>query len=125
MSWFGWFRRSRSDKVTQGVDLGEGAPTFLLGGRQLVRGVPYLLPKDLEEGNRLDFQHFILRYALQGNYATPLRSHSSILDVGTGIWAREMAQVFPGANIVGLDVVPPPTQEVPMGSTAASLHPAN
>jgi len=36
MSWFGWFRRSRSDKVTQGVDLGEGAPTFLLGGRQRV-----------------------------------------------------------------------------------------
>ena len=84
MSWFGWFRRSRSDKVTQGVDLGEGAPTFLLGGCQRVRGVPYLLPKDLEEGNRLDFQHFILRYALQGNYATPLRSPSSILDVGTG-----------------------------------------
>lgn len=43
---------------------------------------------------------------LHGNYAAPIGSPSSILDVGTGTgrWAREMAITFPNANVVGVDV---------------------
>jgi SAM-dependent methyltransferase len=68
------------------------------------------MPTDLEEMNRLDFQHYMLRYALRGNYAAPVGNPSSILDVGTGTgrWAREMAQLFPLANVVGIDINLPP-----------------
>lgn len=78
----------------------------VVGGRPRVHGIPYLLPNDAEELNRLDFQHYMLRATLHGNYAAPIGSPSSILDVGTGTgrWAREMAITFPNANVVGVDV---------------------
>jgi len=69
--------------------------------------VPYLLPKDSDEINRLDFQHHLLRAMLKGNTTVPLTHPiSSILDVGcgTGIWGSEMAQDFPEAQIVGIDL---------------------
>jgi len=68
-----------------------------------------MLPSDTQEINRLDFQHYLLRYAFRGNYAAPISRPSSILDVGTGTgrWAREMAVQFPQARVVGLDIVPP------------------
>jgi ubiquinone/menaquinone biosynthesis C-methylase UbiE len=71
-----------------------------------VTGVPYALPKDLAEISRLDFQHYIYRCALRGNFLVPLVEPSTILDVaaGTGIWGKEMAQQFPQARIVGFDL---------------------
>ncbi|HEU5438591.1 MAG TPA: methyltransferase domain-containing protein [Ktedonobacterales bacterium] len=76
-------------------------------------GLPYALPRDMEEINRLDFQHYMLRYALRGLYAAPLREPASILDVGTGTgrWAMDMAQLFPRTNVIGVDVNPPPADE--------------
>jgi SAM-dependent methyltransferase len=64
----------------------------------------------MREINRLDFQHYLLRYAFRGNYAAPINQPSSILDVGagTGRWAREMAAQFPLADAVGFDIVAPP-----------------
>ena len=81
-------------------------------GRSHVRGLPYVLPKDDTEMNRLDFQHYMLRYALRGNYAAPIAANGApkaILDVGsgTGRWAREMAMTFPDANVIGLDILEP------------------
>jgi ubiquinone/menaquinone biosynthesis C-methylase UbiE len=75
--------------------------------------VPYALPNNLQEVNRLDFQHYILRQALGANYLAPLdHKHppESILDVGcgTGRWLAEMYQQFPGSRIVGVDYVAPP-----------------
>lgn len=75
--------------------------------------VPYALPKDLREINRLDFQHYMLRYVLQGNYLAPLDTQDpflSILDVGcgNGRWLYEMAQQFPSATLFGLDQAPLP-----------------
>jgi ubiquinone/menaquinone biosynthesis C-methylase UbiE len=43
-----------------------------------------MLPKDEGEINRLDFQHFMLRYVLRGNFAAPIRAPRDILDVGCG-----------------------------------------
>ena len=106
MGWFSWLRRKqKSGAVTPTV--------YVEGGRQRVAGVPYPLPRDLEEMNRLDFQHYLLRTALQGNYAAPINAPTSILDVGTGTgrWAREMAQLFPNATVVGMDVATPPTED--------------
>jgi ubiquinone/menaquinone biosynthesis C-methylase UbiE len=72
-----------------------------------------MLPADMQEINRLDFQHYMLRYVFRGNYAAPIGYPRSILDVGTGTgrWASEMATQFPDAGVVGLDILPSPADE--------------
>src|SRR5260221_3887089 len=85
------------------------------GGRQYLSQVPYLLPKDVLETQRLDFQFYLIRSILHGNHASPLRCDlTSILDVGcgTGRWVMEMARTFPGAQVVGLDIEPPQSGQV-------------
>lgn len=83
-------------------------PLQTIEGRRLLTGASYVLPKDEEEINRLDFQHFILRTLLQSNYVAPLPGNlRDILDVGsgTGRWAKEIALEFPMANVIGCDLV--------------------
>lgn len=89
------------------------ALTRTVGGRTHVRGIPYILPRDFEEMNRLDFQHYVLRHAFRGNYLAPVENPRAVLDVGTGTgrWALEMATVFPSANVIGLDLNAPPVDE--------------
>ena len=111
MSWWPFRRRSHDTlDAAQGSDGDGGDPTRRsLMGRLFLRGVPYVLPKDMGEVNRLDFQHYMMRAALHGNYAAPISAPESILDVGcgTGRGAIEMAQLFPAARVVGVDVGPP------------------
>lgn len=68
----------------------------------------YLLPKDLVEASRLDFQHFYLKHVLKSNYLAPLVAERvrTILDVGcgTGRWVLEMARAFPEARVYGVDL---------------------
>src|SRR5579859_3732049 len=108
MRWFGWVRRRPSAELEA-----EGASVAVIGGRLRKIGIPYVLPADLEEMNRLDFQHYLLRQVFRGNYAAPIEQPRDILDVGTGtgLWAREMATLFPSARVVGLDVTVPPADE--------------
>jgi ubiquinone/menaquinone biosynthesis C-methylase UbiE len=106
-----WFfkRSSRNKAATPSAKESLRAGT---SGRRFREDVPYALPKDLEEGQRLNFQHYIIRYVLRGNYAAPLDSSvTTILDVGsgTGIWGHEIAQAFPQARVYGLDLEPPQT----------------
>jgi ubiquinone/menaquinone biosynthesis C-methylase UbiE len=98
----------RRDRGTA-AERGTGRRFFWLGGRRHVADAPYVLPSDDQEINRLDFQHYMLRYALRGNYAAPLNHPATILDVGsgTGRWAYEMAALFPETRIVGTDLVHP------------------
>jgi ubiquinone/menaquinone biosynthesis C-methylase UbiE len=123
MPWFSWRRRRSAGRI---FDL-EAAPAALIAGRVRAVGVPYMLPRDMEEINRLDFQHYMLRYAFQGNYAAPLHNPRDILDVGTGTgrWAREMAQLFPHARVVGLDLAPPPHDEMADSGAGVELRPPN
>jgi len=99
----------------------------VFGGRRHIAGVPYALPKDDAEINRLDFQHYMLRYALRGNYLAPISQPRDILDVGSGSgrWALDMALTFPHANVVGLDLVPPPADMTTGGGSAGDARPAN
>ncbi|MGO8946315.1 MAG: hypothetical protein ACLQUY_01365 [Ktedonobacterales bacterium] len=56
MSWFGWFRRKKPVSMAQpGLMQLDGSPTMMIAGRERVLGVPYALPADMEEINRLDF----------------------------------------------------------------------
>lgn len=117
MSWLAFWRRSRRAKEQPRQKAALGG-LRMLGGRRYTRGVPYILPSDGEELNRLDFQHYMLRYALKGNFATPLRQPREILDVacGTGRWATEVAMLFPQANVIGFDVTPLSTDSSSTGA---------
>jgi ubiquinone/menaquinone biosynthesis C-methylase UbiE len=128
MSWFGWFRRKKPVSMAQpGLMQLDRSPTMMIAGRERVLGLPYALPADMEEISRLDFQHYMLRQAFQGNYAAPIVSPSSILDAGTGTgrWAIEMASLFPQANVIGVDVKPPAVDQQVSTSARAPLRPDN
>ncbi len=104
-----WFWKRKKAQLPANLIM-EGSPARFeyFGGRRFVSAVPYALPKDSGEIQRLDFQHFLLKYGLQGNFLAPIEHPLSILDVGcgTGRWAMELAQQFPKANVVGVDLVP-------------------
>ena len=99
-----WSRRTKT-----AVKQEEVVPYIIFRGRRMKVDSPYMFPKDLGESNRLDMQHYMLRYVLRGNFVAPIRHPQSILDVGcgTGRWGAEMARQFPHANVVGLDLTPP------------------
>jgi len=105
MRFFGWFRQAPQEQ-----DDARKSPVprrwVWLGGRRVLTNTPYILPKDKLEGDRLDLQHHLLKLAAGGNYRAPIRSPRAILDVacGTGIWAREMAQQFKRAQVIGIDI---------------------
>lgn len=73
--------------------------------RSHVPYVPYMLP-NFNEIDRLDLQHYMLRYLLKGNYLAPIAKPAHILDVGsgTGRWVIEMAHEFPQAELNGIDL---------------------
>ncbi|WP_376797426.1 class I SAM-dependent methyltransferase [Thermogemmatispora sp.] len=79
-------------------------------GRRRLSDLPYLLPKDLQEINRLDFQHYVLRQALGRLTFAPvdeqLRRGGQVLDVGcgTGRWAIDLARLYPPTQVTGLDL---------------------
>ncbi|KAL1917315.1 uncharacterized protein VTP21DRAFT_4971 [Calcarisporiella thermophila] len=72
----------------------------------------YILPNDAEELRRLVFQHYLIKMAFEGIYYPPVKetlmNGGRVLDVGCGpgSWVMEMAQEFPKAEIVGLDLCP-------------------
>ena len=109
----GWFQRGRI--VQQAVAGQRGFGLGWLRGRRRLAEVPYLLPSDFAEGNRLDMQHYLLKLAYNGqNFTAPIQAPLSVLDVGcgTGRWAREMALQFPQANVVGIDIKEPESDTV-------------
>ncbi len=66
----------------------------------------YILGEGEAEISRLNFQHYMFRFAFNGDYSAPMRGPRDVLDVacGTGRWAREMARRFPAANVIGFDI---------------------
>ncbi len=104
-----WFLRR---KKTPAFDPWEAATTAKIpqpvqDSRRYLEDSTYQLPKDAEEDVRLNFQHHVLFHAIGNHYVAPLSPPLPlILDVGTGtgIWANEMARLFPGAVVVGIDL---------------------
>ena len=82
----------------------------------------YGMPMDEKELDRQDLQHH--KYTLLLNdklYAAPVpdqrlqESGSRVLDLGTGtgIWAMDLADKFPNAEIIGVDIAPTQPNFVP------------
>jgi SAM-dependent methyltransferase len=67
----------------------------------------YLFPRHLDEIDRLDMQHYVLRAILRANHLAPVEDPARVLDVGsgTGQWGFETCQLFDSALVVGLDLV--------------------
>ncbi|KAF8053742.1 S-adenosyl-L-methionine-dependent methyltransferase [Lyophyllum atratum] len=70
----------------------------------------YMLPNDEFRSTRLDMYHHIQLLSLHGNlYVAPLpKDPQRILDcgTGTGIWALDAGEVFPSAEVIGVDLSP-------------------
>ncbi len=110
MAIFGISRRSRTTTLAkQGQPAEKDLRTIQVEGRRYISDseAAYLLPKDIADVPRLDFQHYLLRQVMRGIYLAPIPdSVSAILDVGcgTGRWGVEMAQAFPQAQVIGIDL---------------------
>jgi ubiquinone/menaquinone biosynthesis C-methylase UbiE len=119
-----WWPYRRKQAIAEANKAGAQSQLF---GREYAAGVPYGLPADLNETNRLDFQHFVLRVAFKGNYAAPLKTPLSILDVGTGTgrWAMDMAQQYPHANVIGVDISEPPIHGGQGAHSIPDIQPEN
>ncbi|CCX05524.1 S-adenosyl-L-methionine-dependent methyltransferase [Pyronema domesticum] len=69
----------------------------------------YLMPTDETEQDRLDLYHEIYLVAWNDNlHEAPLTTPHRILDIGTGtgIWAIDMADKYPMAEVIGTDLSP-------------------
>ncbi|KAI9883156.1 MAG: hypothetical protein M1823_005070 [Watsoniomyces obsoletus] len=77
----------------------------------------YLLPNDEKEQNRLDLYHHMTKLLLDGKlHLAPIGSNPQrILDLGTGtgIWAIDMGDEYPSAEIIGNDLSPDQPNMVP------------
>jgi SAM-dependent methyltransferase len=122
------FRRRKSTEILSPAHHSVLPP--LSEPRTYLEAVPYLLPKDAVEDQRLDYQHHLLYRAISNHYLAPIPATiTTILDVGTGtgIWPADMATRFPQAHILGIDValtsLPHPLPTTCLFSQANILHP--
>ncbi|KAF9281314.1 hypothetical protein BGZ68_006725 [Mortierella alpina] len=97
-------------------------PRRLLGGREYNpdKTLPYLLPCDEQEGERILLQHYVIRYAFGSNIIPPIDTSiaGKVLDCGCGpgTWVMEMATEHEDLDFYGFDISP-------MYPTA--IHPKN
>lgn len=124
-----WFNRWRKGNRHNAVPATPSPPQryHASGGRHYLNEESYFLPKDDGEISRLDFQHYLLRHTLRGDYVAPIQQPKSILDVGTGTgrWAMQMAEAFPEANVIGIDLVGTPADELGSTVPAGYVRPDN
>ncbi|KAG6054346.1 hypothetical protein E4U32_006979 [Claviceps aff. humidiphila group G2b] len=87
------------------------ADTYECGRRYPVFGdVRYPMPIDEIEQSREDMQHTMLMMLMENKlFLSPIGDHpQKILDIGTGtgIWAIEVGDKYPSAQVRGIDIAP-------------------
>ncbi|KAI1140752.1 S-adenosyl-L-methionine-dependent methyltransferase [Hypoxylon sp. FL0543] len=95
----------------------------------------YNFPNDDIEQEREDMKHAMVKLLCQHLHFAPIGDNpQEILDVGTGtgIWAIEMGDAYPGANVLGIDLspiqppwVPPNVRFMVDDVESPWLHPKN
>ncbi|KAL0636604.1 hypothetical protein Q9L58_004449 [Maublancomyces gigas] len=73
------------------------------------KNAEYAFPNDEMEMKRLSLQHHISVLTLKGKlHFSPIREDGKILDLGTGngIWAIDVAEKYPSAEVIGTDLSP-------------------
>ncbi|KAF9997460.1 hypothetical protein BGZ65_006972 [Modicella reniformis] len=84
----------------------------MLGGREYYpdKTLPYLLPCDEQESERLLLQHYVIRYAFGSNIIPPIDTSiaGKVIDCGCGpgTWVMEMATEYPELDFYGFDISP-------------------
>ena len=77
----------------------------------------YVMPNDETELDRLDLMHQLIRITMRNQlfFAPINETNPKVLDVGTGtgIWAIEMGDEYPDAEIIGTDLSPTQPSWVP------------
>ncbi|CAG8519956.1 8812_t:CDS:2 [Dentiscutata erythropus] len=78
-----------------------------------VENIYYFFPNDEQEIDRLQLQHYMMRFIWCSNFSSPVRDlldegGARVLDVGCGpaTWVLEMASDFPKCVFTGVDIVP-------------------
>src|SRR5437899_1428718 len=106
MGLFGIFRGKRT--VTLSSPLPEHlAIAYNTDGRCYRADVPYYLPQDAQENQRLDYQDYIFRKILGGLCFAPveavLKRGCNVLDVGSGSnhWAYDLAYKYKHTHVEG------------------------
>ncbi|KAF3232363.1 hypothetical protein TWF191_000134 [Orbilia oligospora] len=69
----------------------------------------WLVPNDEVQQDQMDLFHHVFLLRLRGKlFLAPIETPQKILDVGTGtgIWAIQIAEEFPDAEVVGNDISP-------------------
>ncbi|KAL0946581.1 hypothetical protein HGRIS_012783 [Hohenbuehelia grisea] len=86
----------------------------------------YMLPVDADAIKRSEFHHRMLQFLFNGkNYVGPVKEvlqpsqQRRVLDLGTGggFWAIDMADEFPRAEVIGVDLAPIQPRSVPPNCT--------
>lgn len=76
----------------------------------------YLFPNDDTEQERLDIEHHNQKLQIDGLHLSPIgETPQEILDVGTGtgIWVIDMADRYPSAAVLGIDLSPVQSTWIP------------
>ncbi|KND91937.1 Phosphoethanolamine N-methyltransferase 1 [Tolypocladium ophioglossoides CBS 100239] len=93
-------------------EVGEGRRTYAVYGKE-----EYGLPMDEQELERMDICHAKYGALLdKRHFLSPIGEYPQrILDLGcgTGIWCIDMAEKFPSAKVLGVDIAPTQPQWVP------------
>ncbi|PWI64073.1 hypothetical protein PCL_00020 [Purpureocillium lilacinum] len=90
----------------------------IINGRTFPRSrtTEYWCPHDDRQQNGLDIAHHIV-WRLKGEklFKAPIDRFDRVLDIGTGtgIWAIDMADEFPSAEVIGTDISPEQPSWVP------------
>ena len=69
----------------------------------------YILPNDSDEQERMDIMYHAFRLSTGDKlFYAPIAAPTAILDVGTGtgIWAIDVADAYPAAEVVATDLSP-------------------
>ncbi|KAL1934950.1 hypothetical protein VTP01DRAFT_4090 [Rhizomucor pusillus] len=103
---------STTAQDTQVSSQSNASPTVTIDGRiyHSIETSSYCLPRDEEEQDRLNSEHFAIK-ALFSSNILPFVEHNlphdaNILDIGcgSGSWVMEMATEHPNAHVTGLDM---------------------